>query len=339
MKHPTILSLFIVILFTACSPAVTPALTPVATAEPSPASQTPSPEMDIDFGPTLAPAFGSYEEWLADFEYDSNAPLNIQENGLEERKTFSIHDIQFDSPVNGKVSAYLFTPIGEGPFPAVLFVHWYGRPHNDRLEFFEEATLLAREGVVSLLVNDLFAGPDMIHARHWTGINAEEDRQIVIQQVIELRRSIDVLKAQPQVDPQRIGYVGHDFGGMFGAVLAGVDHRIKTYVFMTVTPNFTDWFLLLSGGASNSYHSLLLTVNPVAYIPHAAPASVFFQFAKNDSYVPTYAANLFFNAASEPKRIEWYQNDHTSDPHDLQYNAQATQDRHNWLVQELGIGK
>lgn len=66
----------------------------------------------------------------------------------------------------------------------------------------------------------------------------------MIQQVIELRRAIEVLLAQPGVNPERLAYVGHDFGGMFGSVLAGVDERIQTYVIMTAIPDFSDWFLL-----------------------------------------------------------------------------------------------
>ena len=45
----------------------------------------------------------------------------------------------------------------------------------------------------------------------------------------DLRRALDVLLAQPGVDPKRIAYVGHDFGAMYGAVLAGVDRRVSVW--------------------------------------------------------------------------------------------------------------
>jgi cephalosporin-C deacetylase-like acetyl esterase len=214
MKHTVSTGIAVaILLLSACSaPVAVPTVTPVPTA-------------------TLAPLFGSYQEWLAEFDYNAQAPLNVAEVGVEERDGATIHDITFDSPVEGKISAYLVTPGGDGPFPAILYAHWYGGDRSNRKEFLDEAVGLAKEGVVSLLVDELFASPYI--RQKWTGRDAQADRQLVIQQVIELRRAIDVLLAQPNVDPMRIGYVGHDFGALFGGVLAGVDFRIKTFVLMT----------------------------------------------------------------------------------------------------------
>jgi cephalosporin-C deacetylase-like acetyl esterase len=307
-----------ILLLSACSaPVAVPTATPVPTA-------------------TLAPAFGSYQEWLAEFDYNAQTPLNIMEVGVEGRDDITIHDITFDSPVEGKIPAYLVTPGRDGPFPAILYVHWYGGDKSNRREFLDEAVGLAKEGVVSLLVDEMFAAP---FARHkWTGRDAQADRRLIIQQVIELRRAVDVLLAQPNVDPGRIGYVGHDFGAVFGGVLAGVDFRIKTFVLMTPTPDFSDWFLLDSSTSVSmvdreAYRRLLLTVAPINYIGHAK-TSLFFQMAKNDGFVSEAAALSLFNAAPEPKRIEWYKG---SEGHFLQRNLNATQDRLIWLGTELNF--
>ena len=47
--------------------------------------------------------------------------------------------------------------------------------------------------------------------------------------------------AHPQIDEARLAYVAHDFGAMYGAVLAGVDPRPQWYVLMAGTPVFSDW--------------------------------------------------------------------------------------------------
>jgi len=285
---------------------------------------------------TIAPASGSYEEWLAAFEYNARLPLGMEELGVEQRDGVTIHDITFASPLEGKIPAYLVMPQGEGPFPAVLYAHWYDSDHSNRKEFLDESVSLAQEGVVCLLVDELFAAPFPRHK--WTGRNAEQDRQIVIQQVIELRRALDVLVARPEVDSARIGFVGHDFGALFGAVLSGVDHRLRAYVLMTAAPEF-DWFTISSAlkpSELRQYRSVLMTVAPIEYVPHAAPAALFFQFARNDGFVPEVSALALFNAASEPKRIEWYKG---SEGHVLQRNEQALQDRLEWMRQELRVGK
>ena len=280
----------------------------------------------------LAPAFGSYQGWLAEFNYDSQKPLNVMEAGVEGQGDIGIHDITFDSPVQGKVAAYLVTPAGAGPFPAILYAHWYEEANSNRREFLDEAVGLAKNGVVSILVDEVCSAP---YARQkWTGRDAQEDRQFVIQQIIELRRAIDVLAAQPNVDAGRIGFVGHDLGGMFGAVLAGVDFRIKTYVLMTVIPDFTDWFTIgseLKPAEQNQYRRILLTVDPINYIGHAQ-ASIFLQSARNDGFVPDAEATSLYNAIPAHKNIAWYKG---PEGHALQRNQTATQDRLTWLGTEL----
>src|SRR5215813_2513400 len=53
---------------------------------------------------------------LQHFEYDSKAPLDIQESNVEQRGDVSVHDITYASPRGGRVPAYLVVPKGKGPF-------------------------------------------------------------------------------------------------------------------------------------------------------------------------------------------------------------------------------
>ena len=55
----------------------------------------------------------------------------------------------------------------------------------------------------------------------------EQDREEQIQLIIDLRRAIDLLMIRPDVDPERIAYLGVSYGGAMGGVLAGIDHRLK----------------------------------------------------------------------------------------------------------------
>lgn len=182
-------------------------------------------------------------------------------------------------------------------------------------------------------MNDVLALP--APRRNWTGSSAEADRRLVIQQVVELRRALDVLIAEGDADPERIGYVGHDFGGMFGAVLAGVDRRVKTFVLMAMTDDFAEWFLLgstLDRAARDAYREAMRPVAPIEYLPYAAPASVFLQFAQDDNFVSPEVAAGIFAAASQPKRMEVYPSDHA-----LHHNGTANQDRVEWLIEQLGV--
>jgi dienelactone hydrolase len=262
------------------------------------------------------------------FAYDRAAPLNVVEAGREARGPGVIRDITF-TPAGRPVKAYLVTPAaGEGPHAAILYVHWLGEPATtNRTQFLDEAVALASRGVVSLLVEGMWAEPDWYKNRV-----PEEDHAHAVRQVIELRRAMDLLLAQPGVDPARIALVGHDFGAMYGMIAEALDRRARTYVFMAPTPHFEDWFLFRQQPKDlAAYKAQLAPIDPVRFVPQLAPAPVFFQFASKDFYVNAGEAAEFYAAAGPRKQMTTYDCDH-----DLHLPAVAT-DRVAWLFRELEL--
>ncbi len=171
------------------------------------------------------PTTPSMDELTALFDYDASLPLDLQEVGVTDHDGVAVHDITFTSTVEGDapVSAYLVVPPGDGAFAGVLFVNWLGEVRSNREEFLQDALTLAHMGTVSLLVT-----------ANWSGFwnrDIDHDRMASITRVIELRRALDLLIAQPNVDPNRLGVVGHDFGAMYGSILAGVDRRANCLCF------------------------------------------------------------------------------------------------------------
>jgi cephalosporin-C deacetylase-like acetyl esterase len=75
------------------------------------------------------------------FDYDSKAPLDIQEAGVEHRGSVAIHDISYAGPKGGRVPAYLVVPEGKGPFAAVIWGHWYWQ----NSEFFNRKEFWMRQ--------------------------------------------------------------------------------------------------------------------------------------------------------------------------------------------------
>ncbi|HBY63947.1 MAG TPA: hypothetical protein DEH78_29330, partial [Solibacterales bacterium] len=152
--------------------------------------------------------------------------------------------------------------------PGILYVHWYEpeKPTSNRTQFVEEAAELARKGAVSLLVETMWSEPKWFAQR-----KRENDFAISVQQVKELRRALDLLTAQPDVDPRRIAYVGHDFGAMYGAVLASLEgKRIHAWALQAGTTRFSDWFLYgqprLEGEARRKFIDELAPLDPIHHI-------------------------------------------------------------------------
>jgi len=271
---------------------------------------------------TTSTAVPSLDERAELLSYDQSAPLNLVEKKTKSQKGVEIVDVAFDA-ADRKVSAFLVRPKGK-PTAAVLWAHWYGEEANpNRKEFLVDALELAKEGVVSLLPQEFFPWMEPVSE------DADADRQLTIDQGVQLRRGLDVLQEQAGDVP--IGFVGHDYGAMFGALLVA-DKRPQTYVLMTPDATFSNWFLkyFVPGASKTDLDRAFAPLEPVNNVGDAAPASVFFQFAKSDRYVPGFVADKVTEAASEPKKVESYDSGHELDD-------AARKDRLAWLREELGL--
>ncbi len=271
-------------------------------------TSTPEPTSEPDEKPPATlPA-----ETLALFDYTPE-PVALEEVGRTQRGAVTVRDVRYPSPVDGKpIAAYLISPAAGGSGPAVLYVHWYEPKANDsnRTQFVDEAVSLAEnQGAVSLLVETMWSEPTW----YKKGRTLESDFDDCRAQTIELRRALDVLAAQPNVDPRRIGFVGHDFGAMFGAILAAVDRRPRFYVLIAGAPSFNDWMLYgvpPDTAGLPDYKARMSQLDPSRFAALAAPAPLLFQFGTKDFYTPRPRIDAFVAAASEPKTLRLYDTKH-----------------------------
>ena len=277
-------------------------------------------------------------EMLRHFDYDRKAPLGIKEIGLEHRGAVAIHDITYTSPKGGVVPAYLVVTKGKGPFAAVIWGHWYwdNSPMRNRKQFLDEAVALAQAGVVSLLTDGPVARPGHVKSAD------PMDERVPIefhQQVLDMRRGVDLLTARKDVDAKRIAFVGHSYNAAIGALLSGVDRRFKAFVLMA--GSMSDEV----GKDSKEFQEFRQKVGPEKYdaaiakysyldqgkyVSHAAPAFVFLQYATQERWLTPERARQYEKFVSEPKRFKIYEA-----PHAL--NAEARRDRIAFLTEQLKL--
>ena len=81
-----------------------------------------------------------------------------------------------------------------------------------------------------------------------------------------------------------------------------------------------------------AYLAALAPLDACHYIGHAAPSHLFFQFARNDEFVPVKDGERSFELGSSPKQIAWYDCKHA-------FNAQARLDRVTWLCETLHLAQ
>jgi dienelactone hydrolase len=272
------------------------------------------------------------------FDYDQNAPLDIQEAGVEHRGDISVHDISYASPKGGRVPAYLVVPPGKGPFAAVLWGHWYW-PNSEffnRKEFLEEAIVLAQAGVVSLLPTGPGARPG--HVQDRTPLNEQQIKDL-IQTIVDLKRGADLLLARKDVDPRRLAYVGHSYDATAGGFLSGIDKRFKAFVLMagglsdevdSKAEEYKQYRQKVGPEKFDAFKAKYAWLDPGKFVSRAAPATVFLQYATKEDFLTPARAHEYEALVSEPKKFKLYEA-----PHAL--NAEARRDRMAFLTEQLKL--
>ena len=275
------------------------------------------------------------------FDYDQKAPLDVQEESVETVDGVRLKRITYVSPKGGRVPAFLVMPVvSKGKLPAILYGHWGNGTHS---EFLPEALAYAKAGAVSLLIAYPWVRPAAWHKPGFIFADPEANRDNYVQAVIDLRRGLDLLASLAEVDSNRLAYVGHSYGAQWGAILAAIDKRPKTCVFVGGTPDYAAIWVenddpeiidFRKNAPKEQFDKFLQTLdvlNAIHYIPHAAPVSLLFQFARYEQYFKETAMQRYFRAASEPKTVRWY---HAG--HDLN-GLDTLADRAEWLRKQIGV--
>ncbi len=280
-----------------------------------------------------APAEGQYSSFVQRFDYYRTVPLNIHEISVETRGAVELHDITYAGG-EGRVPAYLVIPAGQAPFGAIFWGHWMmeGSPYKNRKEFLKEAIILANSGAVSLLIDAPMIRRD--HIKRDEPFDTRED-------VIDLRRGVDLLLARKDVDPARIVYVRHSFHAGSGAILAGVDKRIEAFVLMAGEFDYFQALVSQSPDAIALRRKVPLATlrqvfeeyrwaNPCRFVQHAAPATVLLQDGTHDQFMTLADIKHYNQCVSSPKEEKMYDAGHALNP-------EAAMDPDKWLAAELHL--
>jgi cephalosporin-C deacetylase-like acetyl esterase len=141
--------------------------------------------------------------------------------------------------------------------------------------------------------------------------------------VIDLRRAVDFLDTRhDEVDQSRITYLGGSMGGILGALLAGVESRIKCPVLIV---GGADWSYLvknsivvqvdlsndgMSRSLADSAKRILAPVDPINTVHLISPRPLLMINAKHDILVNPASNKKMFLRAKPPRKIVWFASGH-----------------------------
>ena len=266
------------------------------------------------------------------FAYDRAAPLELRDSLLRVQEGVEVRRISYASPRGGRVTGLLFVPQGRGPFAGVVLGHGMPSTADD---FVGRGVYIAKHGAVVVVPT----APGMRRASQPVTFTPADSAEQV-QWITELQRAVDLLVARPDVDAERLAYVGRSYGGAMGALFAGVERRLKTYILAVADGGLVAHFTEPGSddppeGFSvprqqwDRWVAAMRPIEPVRYIGRAAPASIFFQFARHDRSVTAADSEELHRAFTGEKTVTWYDTPHALD-------AKAYVDQLDWLSRTVG---
>ena len=274
------------------------------------------------------------------FAYDAKAPLNLKKTFEATFNGVTRSVITFDSPDGGSATGMMVEPVGRtGLRPGVVVMHASTNPSGPQgvraaIFMMEEA---AQRGAVVI-------GIDHPYVRR-NGTSSPRlplemrDRPEHIQLMKDLQRAVDVLIAQGNVDPARIGFLGYSYGAFIGTGFVGIERRIKAAVLaagmgghVTAVTNkvLLPQLATFSTCAERvAWFAQNVPIEPIRFVSGAAPTALLFQIGRLDNVVLPADAQAVYDAASSPKEVLYYDAGHSLTP-------QAIVDRYAWLAKQIG---
>lgn len=170
----------------------------------------------------------------------NRGPLNAQITKRVPRDGYSIEHVLFESLPGFHVTANLYRPAGDGPFPGVLLPCGHSANGKAYSSYQKASILLAQNGFVVLCFDPLGQG----ERRQLVGEQPHEisrprsehnpigvapillGRSLAAMMVWDGMRGIDYLCSRPEVDANRIGCTGISGGGNLTSYLMAFDERI-----------------------------------------------------------------------------------------------------------------
>ena len=166
------------------------------------------------------------------------APFTVEQSLLHTRAGYRVYKLTYPSPVvtdlerNNRIPAEYYVPLGAAqggpPRPAVVCLHILNGNY-ELVRFL--SSVLVRRGIPVLWFKLPYYGErEPPGGRRVLLSDTQLFASALTQALEDVTRSIDVLSARPEVDPEHIGVAGISLGGILAASAAGRDARLSRAV-------------------------------------------------------------------------------------------------------------
>ena len=171
-------------------------------------------------------------------EWPERTPLNARTVATVRRDGYRIEKVIFESMPKLFVTANLFipdSPAFKAPYPAVVMSCGHADTGKDCEIYLRACVLAAKAGFVALMYDPYEQG----ERRHLKGIGSTGHHNIIgvkasligwsmpLLRTWDGMRAVDYAESRPEVDRDRIGFMGQSGGGTMTALMTAADWRLK----------------------------------------------------------------------------------------------------------------
>ena len=239
------------------------------------------------------------------YRYDSQLPLAPRTEVVGDAESLRAERFEISSRHDQRVPGLLlYDPRADRPRPTILIAH--PATLDKASEYVTDpARAWVQRGAVCVTIDQAGHGErgasgDFRERLSWPVRRADE----AVQTAVDWMRTVDYLVTRPEVDADRIGFVGFSLGGMRGAAFVGLDARVKAAVFAICGAAGAVRGQIKGDDAEAVAASLAIT-DPIHFAPLIAPRAALVVAGRRDEYLPPESAQAFYDALGEPRTIEW----------------------------------
>lgn len=267
----------------------------------------------------------------AAYAYDADLPLNAAVKVLDDNARRTRYSLQYNSVHDQRVTAIFSLPKKiTFPTSAVIVMHGAGGNKDADYVRFASETLLA-QGIATLTMDAQYRGDRAKPGRSGDPNPASYAmRDAWIQTVIDLRRAVDYLSSRKEIDKSKIGYLGFSMGGMFGAVLGGVEPRIAAFCLAVPGGDFVHlvrniekypllkahWPVTVTPEVMRIVEENSQLIDPIYFVGNILPRPLLILVGKNDEVIPAASSQALIDAAhaDETKNVKRWNAGHALHP-------------------------